>query len=98
MKPKSKFIQFFHNLWYVETEVPNKDEFYNYDGTFNEGYYNRICESYKESALKQQREKRATIIGIVVGLLLAVLLFFYLFQILLCIGLFLGCVGMLLKL
>ena len=94
---KKSFKQKIHDFWYVKPYEPKKESYTDKDGVFYEKTYNQFCEQYKQEARQQQKANRLAVF-MTIGLIIAgVCIFLYLFQILLCIGLFLGCITMLLK-
>lgn len=94
---KKTFKQKIHDFWYVKPHEPNKAEYTDNDGVFYQDTYDEFCQHFiKEARDQQNRNRLAVFVGI--GLVIAgVCIILYLFQILLCIGLFLTCITMLLN-
>ena len=96
MKSDKTFKQKIHDFWYIEPEDIDKNK-YIYDGEFYEITY-EIDKKYAiEKAKQQQRENRLKVIGPLLVLILVPLFYIAFFPVLICVGLFFGLVGKLLK-
>lgn len=94
---KKSFKQIIHDFWYVKPYEPNKNEYCDRNGNVIQDLYEKAQEDFIQEARQQQKANRLAVF-MTIGLIIAgVCIFLYLFQILLCVGLFLGCIGMLLK-
>ena len=94
---KKTFKQKIHDFWYVKPYEANRNEYCDRNGNLMQDLYDKAQEQFKEEARQQQNANRLAVF-VAIGLVIAgVFIILYLFQILLCIGLFLTCIGMLFK-
>lgn len=94
---KKSFKQKIHDFWYVKPYEPDKAEYTDNEGVFYQNTYDEFCRHFIKEARDQQNRNRLAVF-VTIGLVIAgVFIILYLFQILLCIGLFLACIGMLFK-
>ena len=97
MKSDKTLKQRIHDYWYVEPYQCKKEGFIGNTGIFYEDNYKDIQESFNKKAKEEQTRNRMLVICTLLVIPLIICTILYLFQIVLCIGLFLGLVGMLLK-
>ncbi len=97
MKSDKTLKQRIHDYWYVEPYKCNPESYIKVDGTVNYRQMAESQESFNKEAREQQTRNRLLVFFMLLFIPLIICTILYLFQIVLCIGLFIGLVGMLLK-
>ena len=96
MKSDKTIIQKLKEYWYVEPYKCNKDNYINERGEFNEKLFNQIQNSFNREAKWEQMTHRIVVVYCILSIPMIILISLSLFKIVICLGLFLGIVGMLL--
>lgn len=96
MKSDKTLIQKFNEFWTVEPHQCTREEFTDDNGVFYEKSFNDIQKSFNKEAKDQQMSHRIAVVYLILLIPMIILIMLSLFKIVICLGLFIGIVGMLL--